>query len=46
MKMFKLKRIIALLVSAVAMFIANTSSSMCYWLMWDEVKMPESIYTN
>ncbi len=44
MKMFRWKRIIALLVSAVAMFIANTSSSMCVAWWFDEVNMPKSLY--
>lgn len=43
MKTFNLKRIIALLVSAVAMFIANISSSMCIVWVWDDIKMPESL---
>lgn len=43
MKMFKWKRIIALFVSAVAMFIANTSSSMCAWWVFDEIEMPKSL---
>lgn len=43
MKMFKWKRIIALLVSTVAMFIANTSSTMCGWWVFDEIEMPKSL---
>lgn len=46
MKTFKLKRVIALLVSAVAMFIANMSSSMCMFYWFEEVEMPKSLYKN
>lgn len=44
MKTSKLKRIVALLVSAVAMFIANMSSSMCVFLWFEEAEMPRTLY--
>lgn len=43
MKTFKFKRFVALLVSAVAMFIANTSSNLCYLLFFEEIEVPKSI---
>lgn len=44
MKIFKIKKILALLISAVAMLIANTSSSLCVAWWFEEVSMPERLY--
>ncbi len=46
MKTFKSKTTIALVISAVAMFIANISSSMCIFYWFEEVEMPKSLYKN
>ena len=44
MKIFKIKNFLALSLSAVAMFVAATSSTMCHWTHFEEVKMPKSLY--
>ena len=44
MKTFKLKRVVALLVSAIAMFIANMSSSMCAFFFLEEEEKPKSLH--
>ncbi|SFU53996.1 cyclic lactone autoinducer peptide [Clostridium sp. DSM 8431] len=44
MKIFKIKKILALLISTVAMLIAKTSSNMCIFWMLGEVPMPKSLY--
>jgi hypothetical protein len=44
MKIQKIKTFLALGISAAAMFVAATSSTMCYGRYYEEVKMPESLY--
>jgi cyclic lactone autoinducer peptide len=44
MKSFKIKKSMALLISAIAMFAATTSSSLCCWWIFEEPKMPKSLY--
>ncbi|MBD7910148.1 AgrD family cyclic lactone autoinducer peptide [Clostridium cibarium] len=44
MKSFKFKKSMALLISAIAMLAATTSSSLCFWLFFEEPKMPKSLY--
>lgn len=44
MKSFRVKKFIALLISAIAMFVANMSSSLCFFGLFEEVEMPKSLY--
>lgn len=44
MNLTKIKTNIALGLSAAAMFVATTASTMCLWKFFDEVDMPESLY--
>ena len=44
MKIFKIKNLLALSLSAVAMFVAATSSTMCMSSNFEEAKMPKSLY--
>lgn len=44
MKNFINKKKLALLVCTIAMATATTSSSLCAWWFFDEVKMPKSLY--
>lgn len=44
MKLTKIKSGIAIGLSVLAMFIASTSSTMCWAGMFEEVKMPKSLY--
>lgn len=43
MKLLRIKRFMALGISALAMFLATTSSSMCRWIAFEEVEMPKSL---
>jgi len=43
MKITKIKSFLALSLSAVAMLVATTSSTMCSWF-FEEPKMPKSLY--
>lgn len=44
MKSKKIKRFLAVILSSVAMFIAATASSMCFWVWYEEPSMPKSLY--
>lgn len=44
MKKFDFKKHLSLIICAIAMFIASTSTSMCWVLLFGEPKMPESLY--
>lgn len=44
MKLLKYKNSLALMLSAIAMLVASTSSSMCRTARFEEPKMPESLY--
>ncbi|MDS0526343.1 cyclic lactone autoinducer peptide [Clostridium sp. SHJSY1] len=44
MKSFRVKKFIALIISAIAMFAATTSSSLCFFFLVEEAKMPKSLY--
>ncbi len=44
MKNNKIKKYLALFICAAAMLIANTSSSMCWACLFEEPKMPKSLY--
>lgn len=39
-----IRKKLALLVCAIAMATATTSSSLCVWWLFDEIKMPKSLY--
>ncbi|WP_143314608.1 cyclic lactone autoinducer peptide [Clostridium sp. HBUAS56017] len=44
MKSFKFKKSIALLISAIAMLAATTSSSLCFFWCFEETNIPKSLY--
>jgi len=44
MKITKIKSFLALFLSAIAMYIATTSSTMCRSGIFEEAKMPKSLY--
>lgn len=44
MRITKLKSAMALVISAVAMFVAATSSTMCVCGHFEDVKMPKSLF--
>lgn len=44
MNIIKIKNFLALSLSAVAMFVAATSSTMCVSNVFEEAKMPKSLY--
>lgn len=44
MKSKKIKKSLALILSAVGMLAATVASSMCLWFVFDEPKMPKSLY--
>lgn len=44
MKKGNFKKHLSLIICAIAMFIASTSTSMCWIFLFGEPKMPESLY--
>ncbi|ERI91604.1 hypothetical protein HMPREF1982_03113 [Clostridiales bacterium oral taxon 876 str. F0540] len=40
----RLKKVLSLIICAVAMFVASISTSMCFVFTFGEPKMPESLY--
>lgn len=42
--MKKFKKSIALILSTMAMVIASTASTMCFFFFFEEPKMPKSLY--
>lgn len=44
MKSQKIKKWLALILSSVAMVAATTASTMCIFFLFDEPKMPKSLY--
>lgn len=43
-RMKKFKKHIAFILSTIAMVIASTASTMCFFFFFEEPKMPESLY--
>lgn len=43
MNLVRLKRFMALGISALAMFLATTSTTMCHWGLYEEVEIPKSL---
>ena len=44
MKTLVIRKKLALLICTIAMAVAATSSTMCIWWMFNESKMPKSLY--
>lgn len=44
MKLTNLKRTLAVMISAGAMLVASTASSLCMFIFWEEPEMPKNLY--